>query len=571
MALLVSNNVSAMATFSSFLNLESYDISRFPLAIVLTVAIGIGLMILLGRPGRKSERLLKGTEPPEVKTSIPLFGHLVGLWKEQFEYFQTLSSKNPLYPAFTLKIFAARIYVICEPAMIHAAYRNTKAFDFTRFIVDAGKNAFNVGERGMKIIRGETSPDYDPKGPFLNGNDGRSYLNESHKLMLEHLRPGGKLLELNRKVLAAVAESLNTLGQNAEKVSIFKWTRDNLTLATTAALYGPQDPVSADHSLIDSFWDFDNGLSMLMVGFLPTFMCSKASQGRAAIKNAFVSYYASSHHTAASALVKSRLECAQKWGLTVEEISNIEISIIMVAAANSVPTAFWLLVYVLSDSSLISSIRTEISHVISRNKVVDGIQECVMDITLLQSRCPILVSCFRETLRLTGAAAPVRYVAEDALLASSTSSSPFLLKQGNIIQFPAGVTHKSPSIWGSNVESFDPYRFLPSTIAKLSKEQKKQQTQAYLPFGGGKHLCPGRQFATTEILALVGAIVMGFDVEGATVPEEAIQKLGVAVKKPKNDVEVNIRKRNGWENVRWRFDVQSEVDSDAFVREKNDI
>ncbi|KAJ8058691.1 hypothetical protein OCU04_012863 [Sclerotinia nivalis] len=571
---MASNNASTM--------------TMFPIAI--TLVLGVGLMILFGRPGRKNEECTTastGTEPPEVKSRIPLFGHLIGMLKGQVGYFQTLryghwnavsksaavlldfdmkrsillraftyifhySFKHPLYSVFTLKIFAARIYVVCEPSLIQAAYRNTKAFDFTTFVVDSLKRAFNIGENGMKIIRGETSPDYDPKGPLLNGDNGRSYLNENHGLMVErqlpqmneeqleelgistqiertveYLGPGKGLLELNKGVLGAVAEFLNELGQNPGKVSLYKWMRDILTLATSASLYGPHDPMSADHRLIDSFWDFEDNMTMLMLEFLPTFICPKAYHGRAAIKTAFALYYASSHHTTASTLIKSRLDCSsQKWGLTTEEIANIEISTLFLATTNSAPTSFWLLVNILSDPSLISSIRNEISNIILKQTADNGIEECVMDITPFQSRRPILTSRFRETLRFADAATSVRSVTQDVLLTSSTSQSSFLLKAGNVIQLPSGVTHNSPSIWGPNVDSFDPYRFLPSTIAKLGKEQKKQQVQGYFPFGGGKQLCPGRHFATTEILSLVSAIIVGFDIEGSSVSFSKVRYSG---------------------------------------------
>ncbi|ESZ94049.1 hypothetical protein SBOR_5575 [Sclerotinia borealis F-4128] len=541
------DNASTMTLFHSFFSLQSCSFGR--LSIAITLILGIGLVVLFRSLDRKNEGLIKGVEPPEVKSKIPLFGHLI---------------------VFTLKIFAARIYVICEPSLIQAAYRNTKAFDFTTFVVDSSKRAFNIGEDGMKIIRGETSPDYDPKGPFLNGNNGRSYLNENHKLMVEYLGPGGSLLELNKGVLGAVAEFIDELGQKPRKISLYKWMRDTLTLATSASLYGPHDPVSADHRLIDSLWDFEENMTMLMLELLPTFICPQAYHGRAAIKTAFASYYASSHHMTASTLIQSRLECSQKWGLTSEEISNIEISTLFLATTNSAPTSFWLLVNILANPSLVFSIRSEITNIISRNKGDGGIEECIMNITLFQSCCPMLMSCFRETLRFADAATSVRSVTQDVLLTSSTSSSSFLLKAGNVIQLPSGVTHNSPSIWGSNVNSFDSDRFLPTTIEKLSKEQKKQQTQGYFPFGGGKHLCPGRHFATTEILALVATIIMGFDVEGSSVPERAFQKLGTAVRKPKNDVEVDIRRRKGWEDVRWRFDVQGEVDFEALVGEEVD-
>jgi len=106
----------------------------------------------------------------------------------------------------------------------------------------------------MKIIRGETAPSYDPHGPYLNGNNGDSYLNEHHKLMLEALSPGTGLSELNKGVLDKVAEHLNVIDGGEKKVGLYRWVRDVLTLATADALYGPHDPMNADHSLIDNLW-----------------------------------------------------------------------------------------------------------------------------------------------------------------------------------------------------------------------------------------------------------------------------------------------------------------------------
>lgn len=106
----------------------------------------------------------------------------------------------------------------------------------------------------MKIIRGETSPDYDPNGPFLNGNDGDSFLNENHRVMVESLSPGTGLSELSRGVLEKVAASLNVIDESGEKLGLYRWIRDVLTLATADALYGPGSPLNGDHSLIDCLW-----------------------------------------------------------------------------------------------------------------------------------------------------------------------------------------------------------------------------------------------------------------------------------------------------------------------------
>jgi cytochrome P450 len=46
-------------------------------------------------------------------------------------------------------------------------------------------------------------------------------------------------------------------------------------------------------------------------------------------------------------------------------------------------------------------------------------------------------------------------------------------------------------------------------------EKKEAQVQGYFPFGGGKHLCPGRHFAFTEVMSFVATIVYGFDISMA--------------------------------------------------------
>ena len=96
---------------------------------------------------------------------------------------------------------------------------------------------------------------------------------------------------------------------------------------------------------------------------------------------------------------------------------------------------------------------------------------------------------------------------------------------------------------------------MPATKNKLDKSTRRAQNQAYFPFEGGKHLCPGRHFAMMEILAFVAAIVAGFEIEGLKrVPERAFQKLGTAVRKPVGDVRVRIGRREGWGSVRWRVE-----------------
>lgn len=299
-----------------------------------------------------------------------------------------------------------------------------------------------------------------------------------------------------------------------------------------------------------------------MLQLLPTFICPKAYHGRSALRGAFAKYYANHHDQSASRLIHSHLATCKKWGFSDSDIANFEISTLFLATTNTVPVSFWQLSYILSDPSLLEEIRTEVEGIVERGKSAEtGKEYAVMDITLFQSQCPLLLSTFHETLRFVGAATSVRSVVSPTIL-SAPSQPTYHLQSPAVIQLPSGITHASRSIWGPDVDSFNPRRFLPSTKSTLDKDTRKKQSQGYLPFGGGKHLCPGRHFAITEVLSFVAAIVVGFDVAGLKVPERAFMKLGTAVRKPLGDVEVQISERKGWENVKWKFDTVGKGDVD---------
>ncbi|KAH8658719.1 cytochrome P450 [Tricladium varicosporioides] len=509
-------------------------------------------------------------EPPVLGSKIPLFGHLIGMLRWQVGYMQMLSSKCPSWPAFTLRIFSSRIYVICDPSLIQAAYRDAKSFDFGSFVVESSERLFGISEHGMKIIRGETAPGYDPHGPFLNGNNGYSFLNENHRLMVEALSPGPTLLDLNKAVLDRVAGSLNDIGTGEQKTGLYRWMRNIITIASAEAIYGPNNPFTANDELVDALWHFEADCALLMLQFLPTFIAPNAYYGRIKIREAFANYYAKGYHEEASMLIRSHHNGCKKWGFSDSDIANFEVSTLFLATTNTVSTSFWQLSYILSDPDLLKEIRTEVLRVVKRT-TKDGKDCAVVDTSLFQAQCPLLVSSFHETLRLVGAATSVRSVVTPTTLSSSSSATTYSLQSPAVIQLPSGVTHTSPAIWGPDANTFNPGRFLPKTKATLDKDTRRKQAQGYFPFGGGKHLCPGRHFATTEILAFIAAIVLGFDVEGSTVPERAFQKLGTGVRKPICDVDVGIARREGWENVKWIFRLgKGEVDFKILAQDSDD-
>lgn len=114
---------------------------------------------------------------------------------------------------------------------------------------------------------------------------------------------------------------------------------------------------------------------------------------------------------------------------------------------------------------------------------------------------------------------------------------------------PCNPMHTSPSNWGESGAGFDPSRFLPTSIDRLSKDDKKKRKQAFTPFGGGTMLCPGRYSATSEIVAVAAMLTIGFDIDGAKMLRTKLQAMSGQVKQPDGDLPVRIKRREGWDGV----------------------
>ncbi|PBP27231.1 prostacyclin synthase [Diplocarpon rosae] len=178
---------------------------------------------------------------------------------------------------------------------------------------------------------------------------------------------------------------------------------------------------------------------------------------------------------------------------------------------------------------------------------------------LLLEQCPLLSSCWQETLRLRAASIPNRVVVADTALDDA-----ILLRKGGVVQLPCQTMHTSPTIWGRDASAFDPSRFLASTTAGLDKESRKSRKQAYNPFGGGAVLCPGRHFSSMEIVGVAAMLVKGFEIQGVRVLGVKMQGLSEQVKHPDGDLKVIIRRREGWQGLGWRFEVSGEGGSSMF-------
>ncbi|KAL2061782.1 hypothetical protein VTL71DRAFT_7160 [Oculimacula yallundae] len=480
-------------------------------------------------------------EPPLLKPSIPYIGHIIGLLRYNGEYFEKLNAIKP-FPIATLPMINGKLYVITSPALVQSAYRN-KNLSFDPFMKEFAQKMLQLSEEVMVPLKND--PGFIP-----------DMVKVIHGSML-----GEHLYKMNADALNDVAITINKLTDTFNPDSLYLWIRETLTMATCNTLLGSHNPMKDDKSLVDALWDFEAGLFSLVLGIMPSIVAPKAYKARETVQAALRTYYGHGYDLEpdVAKLTKARAEHYRRYKLSSKDIGDFELALLHVSTANAVPTVFWLVAFIVSDPALVATLREELKSVITISKLKGGKRQAKIDITRLDPDCPLLVSSYREVVRLVNSQLGTRRVMADCTI--SDGKSTYLLRKGWDINMPSGVSHLSTESWGPNAASFDARRFMKLDVKEVMSEKAKEEKRAYIPFGGGKHLCPGRNFAFAEILGFTAALVMGFDVKAKdggliTVPVIRRAKLGEAVSKPEGDgltMGAKITRRAGWEDVVWEF------------------
>ena len=313
--------------------------------------------------------------------------------------------------------------------------------------------------------------------------------------------------------------------------------------------------------------DFDDGAILLVPNILPRLLAPRAHHARQRIQAAFEDYYGADldqDPAMAARVVQNRGRVLRTIGqLPSRTAGKFDFTMAQVGVVNTAPTLFWMLAYSIGDCTLRDKLRAELDPLV---KLVSP-QKATLSISLLgEEHTPTLTSLWWEVLRWGGVAFNMRRVLQDTEISDGKGNS-YLLRAGNDVHCPGIVIHHRDDIWGADADQFVGDRFVkPSSAANdpAVAAATKNRKMALNPFGGGKHLCPGRNFAFTEIMGLVAAVAVGFDVFGIghregekPIPPKAGRANPIhAVEVPKGMGEglcVRLERREGWEDAQWEF------------------
>lgn len=534
------------------------NLRPMPLSLALLAFALFCLKFVFARSQKPDSR-----EPSVIPTFLPYLGHVLNLLRRGNKYFEDLwyahfpirrkatdlmltrFSNETALPIFTLHMLTQNVYVVNSPPLITAAERASKTLSIAPLMVALCPRFFDVDDRVMAYLK---------RNADLKEGHG-SLIHDTSQGMQKEMAAGSENLELMIKaVLERALESLNGLDEDSKSkggntIQLFAWLRRDFAVASTSAIYGPLNPFAEQPSLAEDFWTFDKSMTSILFAPFPRWTARKAWQARERLTHAFNKYMDAGGLDSALGVFRFRHEINTRYGATKDDISRFELGDIIGVLVNATPAIFWATLHIYSDPSLLQDLRDEIKAATTVHEAPDGYgkrrMKYVIDTKMIASTCPLLLSTFRETLRIHTHNATNRMVIEDTLL-----DDRYLLRKGGIVQMPSAPVHYNTEIWGPDATAFNARRFLKTNEVAASKG-------AFKAWGGGATICPGRHFATAEVTGILAMMVARFDVEPTAGkwlwPMVDWGRVASSIHPPKGDISVKITARAGFEGTEWAY------------------
>jgi hypothetical protein len=284
---------------------------------------------------------------------------------------------------------------------------------------------------------------------------------------------------------------------------------------------------------------WNDGIPTLVAGL--SVFARKALRGRQDVINSYKEYLGGDYENA-SELVKEQVRVMSAYGVPADDLARQRAAFDIALLSNTAPTAFWTLFNIFSRPALLQELRAELEqNAVLSPRVQNGRNsEFELDIVGIKTKCPLFLSVFQETQRTLTIHANIRKVLEDTTLEG------YRLQKGSYVQIPNAPIHNNAELWGADAAAFNPRRFVKNEETVLASSIPPY---AFLAFGTAPHLCPARQFASTEVLVMVALLALRVEIEplgGKWERPEPSYGDFVTILPPKRDIDVDIRSRDGW-------------------------
>ncbi|KZP27782.1 cytochrome P450 [Athelia psychrophila] len=331
---------------------------------------------------------------------------------------------------------------------------------------------------------------------------------------------GNDLAELRRDFTNIFVEAL--AGFEGGNVEFFSWAKSLIFSCTSRVLLGPNFPGVEAMPL---FFGWDDNFMGMMTGTGtsapdPSMTIKKSHVCRKELHN-LISHYLRDHLDETSPYICDQWEKLAALGVPWDlRVDFVVMRSLWVGAANVTPTSIWAAAFTYQDATLVKKLRDELAS---------GDSSLPID-----KRSPSSKLIAEETVRLTVLGTIARPVLNSTLL-PTIGGGTLLARKGDLVLGQMRESHRK--------FNDQPDEFVFDRLEKSRMAGTKHI--GYIPFGGGKGICPGRFLAYSEIQIVCLVLLDTFDLESLSPMPELSAKgvLGLGIARPSRPWHVKLTRR----------------------------
>ena len=200
-----------------------------------------------------------------------------------------------------------------------------------------------------------------------------------------------------------------------------------------------------------------------------------------------------------------------------EDLKDEILTFFLAGAETTSNLLTWLFILLDSDQSELQAVEQELDSVLGKREVE------VSDLREL----PRLQAVINETMRLYP---PVWLTSRQATCDTTLNGREISAMDWVLVCIY--LVHRNPRIWD------DPHAFRPE---RFRHQVDGPERHAFIPFGGGRHLCIGKHFAAIESMLVAARILQSFRLE--RVNEKPLAPWAGLTLKPTGEVPMKVQRR----------------------------
>lgn len=332
--------------------------------------------------------------------------------------------------------------------------------------------------------------------------------------------------------VADVKATKDLEGEDVVEASLLPLVREWVAHTANASIMG-SNFLAKFPDFFEDLWTLDRGFLLMVAGlpkWFPIPMLTRAHLAQRRMLDKMCTFHEAMEADAngedpgpdwrdlddVSALVKERVKVYRKHDLPIRTRAVLEEILMWASNANSNALIFWMINRIYADPELLGRVREEIQPYVNAVQpkqefpVAESPRLGSFNIDGLCSSCPLLKSCYVESLRLDTASWSLKVIQEDFVLQPRDNGAQgWLLRKGEHV-------HAAHDLHSTDPAHFDePMTWKADRHIKYDESEKKATADlgTIRPYGGGTSMCKGRAFAFKESMTFVAAIVALWDIQ----------------------------------------------------------